>query len=430
MGNTIAYSSEGFSNHDNLCNSALSSSSDHEINDFQTPRIMQSTSCCWKASEPSSKQREHNVSELKHYLDFHGRTIPYEILQIIASYLSMRHVQRYIAPISKATYYDFFLNPLSLHWRMLNFSDDWTLTDRQLLYYLHSGLLANTEALILRRTCITSASLRPLAKALSSNYLPRMRMVDIRGCFMASYTLRLEMKLSRPEIVALDSTHKSQVLCSTDSMVGDLNFILNTAGLRSLDAGHQIHRGFDCRSCICSFCCEYNSKMKFLLTAAGPYCVDCAAFTFNFSFLDSYGLPDDHVDPRNCQVLCSTSADFVFSPHHLKYILCKVRRYRNVLDTTNTSQLELVFKKSLEITMAGIHVTQLECAVDGHGMALIFCNEAREGIVAVESCFGIVLMSFDRYIEIKRCIKACRLIAANLSLDFADLVLSNYTLLA
>ncbi|KAG2379008.1 hypothetical protein C9374_007646 [Naegleria lovaniensis] len=417
MGNAIAYSSEVLSSPDSGWK--ISSSWHHEINDFQTPRV--SMACCWKASEPSTKHDD----KTHRYLDFHGKTIPCEILHMIASYLSMRHIQRFIAPISKATYYDFFLNPLSMHWRMLNFSDDWTLTDHQLLFYLNTNLLTNTETLILRRTCITSLSLRPLAKALHDHHLPQIRMVDIRGCFMASYQLRMEMKLTRPEVVEMDSTPKSQILRSSDSMVGDLNFILNTAGLRSLDAEHQLHRGFDCRNCFCSFCCEYNSKMKFLLTATGSSCVDCAAFTFNFTFLDCYDLPDDQIDPRNCQVLCCTSADFVFSQHHLRYILCKVRRYRNLRDTNNSSLSQLVFRKSVEITMAGKHFTQLECVMDGKGPVLIFCNKDNDGIVVVESCFGMVLMSFDRYIERRDCIKACRFMAVNLSLDFADLVLSS-----
>ena len=334
--------------------------------------------------------------------------LPRELLSLVCSFLTLQEVQIKISSLCRFMRYDFFMDPASMHWRIVYLSDNEQFSDGMLLQFIKWGVLEKTEALILRRTMITAKSIRSLMDCMQTGCLHSLKHLDIRGCFMSSFHYKFQLKSKFPNIVQWDhDVTEDLIFFPLASYLKDVHFVesLTMAVPRKRDPNKPC--GIAMEGCGCLYCCEYNLKMEFCLRKY-PFSVDVAAFNCNFRILEAFK------DVKICSLLCTTSPQFALDEKGTNLIMHKVAKYRKLL-SRNDRCLTSVYSKPFSLDHAGLHYTRMKCLVDRCGMVLVFVDDSTQnGLVAVPNDMGFVLTSFNVFIKESQAICSCRRLALSL----------------
>ncbi|KAL9647571.1 hypothetical protein ABK040_006927 [Willaertia magna] len=340
--------------------------------------------------------------------------VPKDILTEICSYLTLFDIVQYIAPLSKEIFTNFFLNPTSYHWKILNLSDSPLVNDKFIYRLYKWNVLQFTKAIILRRTAIHNSTVTKFMESLKSGGLPSLEFLDIRSCYLVSYRTRNALKALKPNVVIADEATDDDILESTKEFYNMIKgYNISKKDFRLI--------GYSISACDCNFCCEYNLKMKIGLNIV-PGCVDAAAYNFNFEYLEKHNLENSDINPNVCIPICCTSPHFKASLEELKFIIGKLRIARRLVPLLG-SELRAACSKSIMTHYAGSNYSLIEILVDDSG-SFVHLADNRYGFGLIANCniFGFIVTSYDKYMGFKQCIKCCRSLSKLLESDMEQVL--------
>ena len=345
-------------------------------------------------------------------------SIPTDIIHEIASFMTLKEIIHSFSCLSRGLRGRFFLNPTSPHWKIINLSDEIMFGDLQMEKIVQNGVLIHSEMIILRRTNVTSYSLRKITKFLKKNPDNNLSLLDVRGCCKVSRSSSKLLQRSKPSIQIRMETRSDHFECTSETIEMSNNIFSNSNYFNRLTQesdNNIIYYGFDVAKCACDYCSAFNVKMKLLMAIYGPYYLDVFVGNFKYDFFEkaSSSAKIDCFTPT-----FGTSKSFIPTGNSLNYILRKLWKYRLV----KSANLELIYRKYTHnpLFIGEEEMNSLECFCDRYGPIIVLRND-HIVVIATICNLGVVFTSFDKLTSLGNAIKASRFLSCNAHYDLVDI---------